>query len=77
MHIFEKEFDFVIKRAKSLKKPARVVIAGAELENILQAVFEAEDHGICTPVPADQCWYGPAVIEKRRSNYGAYLRKRV
>ena len=50
MHIFEKEFDFVIKRAKSLKKPARVVIAGAELENILQAVFEAEDHGICTPV---------------------------
>ncbi|MBR2929517.1 MAG: hypothetical protein IKC24_10240 [Oscillospiraceae bacterium] len=50
MHIYEKEFDFVIQRAKSLKRPARVVIAGADLENILQAVFEAESHGICTPV---------------------------
>ena len=50
MHIYEKEFDFVIQRAKSLDRPARVVVAGAELENILQAVFEAESHGICTPV---------------------------
>ncbi len=50
MHIYEKEFDFVIQRAKSLKKPARIVVAGAELENILQAVFEAEDHGFCTPI---------------------------
>ena len=50
MHIFEKEFDFVIQRAKSLARPARVAIAGADLENILAGVFEAESHGICTPI---------------------------
>ena len=50
MHIYEKEFDFVIQRAKSLKRPARMVVAGADLENILQAVFEAEERGFCTPV---------------------------
>ncbi|MBR5260718.1 MAG: hypothetical protein IKV47_00965 [Oscillospiraceae bacterium] len=50
MHIFEKEFDFVIQRAKSLARPARVAIAGADLENILTGVFEAESHGICTPI---------------------------
>ncbi|MBE6914241.1 MAG: hypothetical protein E7472_04840 [Ruminococcaceae bacterium] len=50
MHIYEKEFDFVIQRAKSLARPARVAIAGADLENILRGVFEAESHGICTPL---------------------------
>ena len=35
MHIFEKEFDFVIHRAKSLERPARMVVAGAGCENIL------------------------------------------
>jgi len=50
MHIFEKEFDFVIQRAKSLARPARVALAGADLENILTGVFEAEAHGICTPI---------------------------
>ena len=50
MHIYEKEFDFVIQRAKSLKRPARVAVAGADLENILSGVFEAEAHGICTPI---------------------------
>ena len=41
MHIFEKEFDFVIQRAKSLARPARVAIAGADLENILTGVLIA------------------------------------
>ena len=39
MHIYEKEFDFVIQRAKSLERPARVVVAGADCENILKAVL--------------------------------------
>ena len=47
---FVKEFDFVINRAKSLKKPARVVVTGAYVENILKAVFEAEADGFCRPV---------------------------
>ena len=47
---FVKEFDFVINRAKSLKKPARVVVTGAYVENILKAVFQAEADGICRPI---------------------------
>ena len=50
MHIYEKEFDFVIQRARSLKKPARVVVPGADLENVIQAVFEAEAQGFCRPI---------------------------
>ena len=50
MHIFEKEFDFVIQRAKSLERPARMVVAGADCENILKAVFEAEAQGFCRPI---------------------------
>ena len=50
MHIYEKEFDFVIQRAKALKRPARMVVAGADLENVLHAVFEAEAQGFCIPI---------------------------
>jgi len=50
MHIFEKEFDFVIQRAKSLDRPARMVVAGADCENIMKAVFEAEAQGFCQPI---------------------------
>ena len=38
MHIYEKEFDFVIQRAKSLDRPARMVVAGADCENIVKAL---------------------------------------
>lgn len=50
MHIYEKEFDFVIQRAKSLERPARMVVAGADCENILKAVFRAEEKGFCKPI---------------------------
>ena len=50
MHIYEKEFDFVIQRAKSLERPARMVVAGADCENILKAVFHAQDKGFCQPI---------------------------
>ena len=50
MHIYEKEFDFVIQRAKSLKQPARMVVAGADLENILESVFRAQEDGFCYPI---------------------------
>lgn len=50
MSVFEKDFDFVIDRAKSLKKPARVVVTGAYVENIISAVFQAEAEGFCRPV---------------------------
>ena len=50
MYQYEKEFDFVIQRAKSLGHRARAVIAGAELENMMHAVFEAEAEGIIHPI---------------------------
>ncbi len=50
MHIYEKEFSFVIQRAKSLERPARMVVAGANLENVLKAVFAAEEQGFCKPI---------------------------
>ena len=50
MHIYEKEFDFVLHRARSLERRARVVVAGADCENILKAVFQAEAEGFCRPV---------------------------
>lgn len=50
MNVFEKEFDFIVEKAKSQKKPARVVVAGADAENILQAVFQAEADGFVLPV---------------------------
>ena len=49
-HIYEKEFDFVISRAKSLDRPARMVVAGADCENIVKAVFEAEAQGFARPI---------------------------
>ncbi|MBQ5738958.1 MAG: hypothetical protein IIV78_00955 [Oscillospiraceae bacterium] len=50
MHIYEKEFHFVIERAMSLQHPARMVVAGANLENVLKAVFAAEAQGFCKPI---------------------------
>ena len=50
MNLYEKEFAFIIQRAKALKHPVRAVVAGADLENILQAVFLAEEQGFCRPI---------------------------
>ncbi len=50
MNVFEKEFDLILDKAKSLSKPMRVVVAGADAEHLLQAVFEAEAKGFAIPV---------------------------
>lgn len=50
MNVFEKEFDFILEKAKKLSKPMRVVVAGADAEQLLQAVFEAEAQGFAFPV---------------------------
>lgn len=50
MKTFEKEFESIVERAKSVKTPVRVVIAGADSENILQAAFEAEADGFVHPI---------------------------
>ena len=43
-------FDLIIERAKLSGKKNRVVIAGADAENILLGTFEAQDAGFATPV---------------------------
>lgn len=51
MHNYEKEFEFVVERAKSLSHPARMVVAGATgADNIVSAVFAAQEHGFGEPV---------------------------
>ncbi len=49
-NVFEKEFDFILEKTKTLSKPMRVVVAGADAEHLLQAVFEAESQGFAIPV---------------------------
>ncbi|MEM5780869.1 MAG: hypothetical protein AAGU02_06950, partial [Lawsonibacter sp.] len=43
-------FDPIVKKAKQLDKPKRVVIAGADAENILLGAFEAQEAGFAFPV---------------------------
>ena len=45
-----KNFDQIVERAKQSFKPKRVVIAGADAENILLGTFEAQDAGFAAPV---------------------------
>ena len=45
-----KNFDLIAERAKELSNPMRVVIAGADAENILLGAFRAQDAGFVSPV---------------------------
>ena len=45
-----KNFDQIVERAKRSFRKMRVVIAGADAENILLGTFEAQDAGFATPV---------------------------
>ena len=47
---YAQEFQSIIEKAKSLEKPMRVAVAGADNENILKGVFEAEAEGWVKPV---------------------------
>ena len=44
------EFQPIIEKAKSLERPMRVAVAGADAENILRGVFEAEAEGWVKPI---------------------------
>ena len=43
-------FDQIVERAKQSFRKKRVVIAGADAENVLLGTFEAQDAGFATPV---------------------------
>lgn len=43
--MYKENFDFIVDKAKQVEKPVRVVIAGADCENILRGAFEAQQAG--------------------------------
>ena len=43
--MYKTNFDFVVDQAKKAEKRVRVIIAGADVENILRGAFEAEAMG--------------------------------
>ena len=47
---YPSNFAFIVERAKSLPSPMRVVIAGADNENILRGAFAAQEEGFVEPI---------------------------
>ena len=45
--MYKENFDFIVDKAKQATKPIRVVIAGADCENILRGAFEAQQASGC------------------------------
>ncbi len=47
---FDRKFAPIVEKARTGSKRMRVAVAGADAENILQGVFEAEADGFVTPI---------------------------
>ena len=47
---YAKEFDGIVAKAKASKKPMRVAVAGADAENMLRGIFDAQEAGFVEPV---------------------------
>ena len=47
---YPKEFQTIIDKARSLNRPLRVAVAGADAENILRGLFDAEAEGWVKPI---------------------------
>lgn len=47
---FAHDFDAIVEQAKAITKPVRVVIAGADVENILMGAFDAQASGFVEPI---------------------------
>lgn len=45
-----KDFEYLVEKAKSYGSPARVVIANAEVPNILEGAVKAKKEGIAVPI---------------------------
>lgn len=48
--VYAKEFEPIVAKAKAAKKPMRVAVAGADVENILQGLFDAQADGFAEPI---------------------------
>ena len=47
---YAKEFESIVSKAKAAKHPMRVAVAGADVENILRGVFDAQKEGFVEPI---------------------------
>lgn len=47
---YAKEFDEIVEKAKAAKKPMRVALAGADVENMLVGLFDAAADGFVEPI---------------------------
>ena len=47
---YAKEFDGIVEKAKASKKPMRVAVAGADAENMLRGIFDAQEAGFVEPL---------------------------
>lgn len=47
---YANDFDYIVDRAKALKKPVRVALAGADAENHLLGLFDAAEQGFAYPI---------------------------
>ena len=45
-----KNYNFILERARSMPKPLRVAIAGADSENILAGAMAAQEEGFVEPI---------------------------
>ena len=48
--VYAKEFDGIVAKAKAVKKPMRVALAGADVENMLLGLFDAAADGFVEPI---------------------------
>ena len=50
MENYAQEFNDIVEKAKSIKNPLRVAVAGADNENILKGLFAAQADGFVEPI---------------------------
>ena len=48
--VYAKEFDGIVAKAKAVRKPMRVALAGADVENMLRGLFDAQADGFAEPI---------------------------
>ena len=49
-NMYSHDFDKLVNAASSLQRPARVALAGADVENILLGLFDAQEAGFAEPI---------------------------
>ena len=62
--VYPEEFNRLVTRAQSIKKPMRVAVAAADAENILKGVFAAQEDGFVEPILVGNADKIKAVLER-------------